>query len=209
VESTGTAIPSGHRLRVLLNSNALAGSAIGRSEDPCDNLFTEEISFFGGSYLAVCGRGEETCFLMRLLTTSIFKYPSSTLPREFEQGARAIISAALTISDESTRKAGLRRGIAPKASDSATVPASAEFERLKAAAYVSDADLTTLQAIDPDFNSGLEALLTSPADEILDSYTINSGKLLRYPLVREKSGIVIVVPGSVAVHVPDRLLLSS
>ena len=205
-DSASKLAPTSHRLRTVLNTGPLAQHPIRTAEDPCDNPFTEEITFYGGSYLTLAGRGEETAFILRELAASLFQHRDRIEHAAFLAGSRAVIAAALVLSDATTRRAGLRRGMAPGNSTATTVPDKERLELLKQAVSFSEADLEATFSAAGHKLAGLAPLVLPPGINTLDGYTIDEGKLLTHPVLADNNGTLIAIPGCLAAAAVNRVI---
>lgn len=204
-ESSSKYAPTPHRLRSLLNNSPFSGQPIGTAEDPCDNAFTEEVTFYGGSFLVIPGRGEETTFLLRTLSTALFQHQDRIHHAEFMTAARAVIAAALVLSDGMAKKAKLTRGLSPASTGKLFVPDAERLETLKNAVRFSEDELDHLFHSAGHNLAGL-APLVCPPGSALDSYRIDAGQLLTHPLVMDARETIIVVPGGLAAAAVNAVL---
>jgi hypothetical protein len=201
--------PSAHRLRSLLNAGPLAEHPIQTAEDPCDSPFTEEITFYGGSFLTLSGRGEETAFIVRKLAACLFQHRDKIKHNEFLAAAQAVIAAALVLSDAMTRRAGLKRGMAPVVSRVATVPDKAYLELLKHAVWFSEGDLEAAFAAAGQDLEGLARLLCPSNINTLDGYRIDEGQLLTRPVIRDGHGTTVPIPGCLVAAAVNSVIASA
>ena len=101
---------SSSKLRRVTTSAALTSLAY--AEDPADNLFAEEFTFYGGSYLVLPGIAEAAEFILANLCKGIFLAGKPNLPNDFRARASRLIRASLMVLDNGARAAGLHRGMA-------------------------------------------------------------------------------------------------
>ena len=79
-----------------LNVSIPPNGEIGQHEDPPENLFTENIIFYGGNYTVYPGIVEEGTFILNNLLVSIFKVDNS-LDHSFKEHLRQTITCLLSI----------------------------------------------------------------------------------------------------------------
>lgn len=184
-------------LRQLCNSQTIAQGPIGLAEDPCDNMFTEAFTFQGGSYIVFPGIVEELTFILRNLAKALFltrePFPSS----EFQQQARALFIAVLTISDSIARRAGMNRGVKPVSSPggNVVVPSSKELQRLTEAMAFQEEELEQLLRKRGLSLNVLEPLIVDAGAISVGDYNIGKSSLNSRPLVRIADNIVVAQPG--------------
>ncbi len=194
-ESNHKPAPSPHRLRVWLNNPPFNGNPIETAEDPCENAFTEEVTFYGGSYLVIPGRAEEVTFLLRQLAAALFQHSEPIPNAEFIAAAETVIGAALILSNAMLKKAGLRRGVIPVSSRTLFVPDAEQLEILKIAVHFSEDELACIFKTSDHNIAGLAPYVCPPGNP-LDSYSIDAGQLLVHPVVMDGKDIVVLIPGA-------------
>ncbi len=198
---------SAGRLRLICDSPEL--SSYSWAEDPCDEMFVEEMSFFGGSYRVMPGITEAATFILQHLSKAIFLGSRVFAPREFVREARLLLGTALIISEEVSRRAGLAIGTLPIAAyrEPIVVPDSATLQRLLAAVTFTEQDLRELLS-----------RARIPVD-VINTYVLNSGSirpeqfspdsapLLSRPLVRANDNLIAVCPSSLLAAARHALIL--
>jgi hypothetical protein len=197
---------SSGKLRAICAHEALQDLA--HYEDPAENQFAEEFTFFGGSYLVIPGIAQSAEYMLSNLCKAMFLDPSETLPGEFRARSFQVVSSALHAVDTVADKAGIRRG---------TPPASDRYQPI----YIPDA--TTLKKLkesvsfgSEEFNSLLNSKKLSPnalnplickAGEInLQDYSVEDGPLLWKPFVECDGRLILAIPGMVVSAIRQELL---
>jgi hypothetical protein len=137
-----------HRWREWLNDGVLVPPQLTMLEDPVDNPFTEAFTFHGGSYIVMPGIVEEAAFILRQLSKAVFLRRDDEIKAEFRASgfygaANRVMAFVFRLSDMIATKAGLTAGMGSESSLSGPVviPSNEQFDRLKQAVTLSDADL--------------------------------------------------------------------
>lgn len=149
----GLAVPGvtiGRRhMHRLLNSGRLAGERVAEQESSVEDMFTQELAFYGRSFLVFSGPDDEALFILRHLIRAIFLYPEPFPHPSFPDDARALLTAVLMVGDAVARRAGLRRGMEPAPfypGGDVVVPSRRRLDRLKRAATFDGATLAAVLA---------------------------------------------------------------
>lgn len=131
---SGQARVSKARLRQWLCDSEWAQS-IADIEDPCPNLFTEQVTMAAGSFVAFPGAEDGIVFMVRHLLAVIASPTDNDLLAAFFSRAQEIAVAALAMSDEVAKRAGLQRHLEPRSipRKDVQVPAQDVLVRLKTA----------------------------------------------------------------------------
>lgn len=185
---------SGNKLGRICNS--MIPEEITRLEDPFESPFTDEISFFGGSYMVFPGYGGDSVFVFRHLLKAIFLYHNEFGNSEFISKARELISAVLSISDEIAHSIGLKRGIKPIVKNNkVTISKNPSLDQLKQAVSFEQSGLAELLAKKDTSLSALERLTIPIGTISISKYKINNGELLIRPIVKTEEKYIIAIPG--------------
>jgi len=184
-----------NRLKSILNTDSDL-STLSIQEDPCDNLLTEEFTFFGGSYTVFPGIVENPMFILKNLSKAIFLYPRLNIDKEFKKRARYIFEATLTIGNIIAKKAGLKRYIEPSSLSKGQiyVPQKAELEKYKVAVTFERKELLgILQKRRIPFNS-IELLIENQGTLKVDNCDLENLALYSKPLVAARDRIFVLLP---------------
>ncbi len=101
---------SNRRLLKILNEEPLGGNSDFRLyEDPCNNLFTEALTFFNGSYLVFPGILEAPTYILKNLNDAVFFSSKFKGKNDFINEIVSVNIAILSISNEIARRVGLKR----------------------------------------------------------------------------------------------------
>ncbi|GFO81849.1 MAG: hypothetical protein A49_14760 [Methyloceanibacter sp.] len=108
-----TSTISANDLRQLLNNSIIGHSYMVANEDPVAGMFTEALSFTGGSYVVFPGIVTDAAFITRHLLRALVDphqaYPDGDFPRH----AHDLSLAVLALSNAIAERLGMQRGIAP------------------------------------------------------------------------------------------------
>ncbi len=207
----GPNISSG-KLREICQHSALESMA--HLEDPAENPFAVEFTFFGGSHLVLPGVTQDAEFILSNLCKAIFLSDREKFPHDFRCRAFQIVSAALRLSNAIAEKAGIRRGIAPSSDrfEPIFIPNAETLRRLKAAVtFTSDEVAGLLESVGLPIDS-LAPLTCEAGMTSVDQFSPDNGPLLWNPLVECSGQIISVIPAmliSAARHAVLRLAYSA
>lgn len=181
---------SRHRLDDLVNRPPVVDGWTRSQEDPFEEAWTESVGFFGGNYVVLNGLEAGSAHLMRALTRAIF-HTDTAWPEGFLATTSQVIGSALSLSDETCRRAGLQRGLPPMPAPSKPtyIPGSETLARLKHAVTFSSAELSALST-STDILAPLmfdDSLPDGELDEVARA-------LLRRPIANIEGRIVLLLP---------------
>jgi hypothetical protein len=190
------------RLRVLLNGGPLAAIAA-QQDDPFDDLLTEELAFYGGSYLVGAGLAERSVYVLRLLMHSLLL--TDALPDALRGELTRLCVAGLRLSDHVLRGAGLERHQEPlRRSDSGLeVPGQSRLRRLMELCSFTDKELGELAG----GAGALDPLVLEAGERRFGDAEVGGGLPDRWPLVRFGEQVVVARPFDVLVAVRHHTLL--
>lgn len=189
---------SSGRLRNILRAAPLAHGFIADAEDPFDYPFTESIAFDNGAYTVFPGNNPESAtFVMRHVAKAILSEEAYSDP-SFADKARSLIRAALTISNELARRAGLVHGMEPtsKFRGPIIVPGSSDLSRLKSAASFQEPELTSLLERQGLKLEALERLVLPFGSITVDSFRLADGPVISRPILHAEDKFVVANPES-------------
>jgi hypothetical protein len=176
--------------------NSMVPEEITRMEDPFETPFTDEISFFGGSYIVFPGYGGDSVFVFRHLLRAIFQIPDELINPEFISKARMLISAILSISDEIAHNIDLRRGIKPIINNNrVNVPKNPRLDQLKHTISFEQSSLVELLSKKDTNLSAIERLIVPLGSISISNYQIDNGELLIHPIVKAGDKYIFAIPG--------------
>jgi hypothetical protein len=160
-------------------------------EDPLNNPFTDEFTFFGGSYVVFPGNVENAFFILRRLARGLFLRGDVPDRATWGQAANFVL-AAVRVSDEIARRAGLTRGIEPGTGSRPLIPPPTLLTALAGAVTFSLAELEELLG-DLGGPAVLEELTQEPAlvgVQAAEDY--GGGAFFARPLLRIDESIVVL-----------------
>jgi len=194
-EQDGKRTISVPKLRRLLNEGLIA---ISHYEDPCENNFTESFTFLNGSFVVLPGITESATFILKHLAKAIFLLATPFPDPEFVRAARCIMSAALQLSDQVCRRAGLSRGLIPNTSTGGEilVPGPHRLNALRGAVTFTTGEMADLlEAVATD-ETALRQLVTQFGAHAIGEYSVSDGPLFRHPILQHAAGgYVVAIPG--------------
>lgn len=197
---------SASRLRQICEVPAL--EELSFAEDPAENMFAEEIPFFGGSYTVMPGIVGEGVFILENLSKAIFLNRDQRLPEDFRREAHDLFLGALTVSDFVLRSAGIRRGTVPVSNlgHGIEVPGTASLRRLRDAVMLSKKKIGELFRIHNLTPCLLAPLTCAPGSVDLKQFNVGFGDLLWRPFVDCGEHLVLTVPGMLVSAVRNLVL---
>jgi hypothetical protein len=177
--------PSGELANVAMN------------EDPFGNIFTEEFTFIGGSYIVFPGIAEESTFILRHLAQAIFLNAEAFSHSSFREMARAVLGGVLAISHEVAKRAGLSRGIEPISDSEGDLlfPDPTRLAKLRHAVCFTKQEFHRLLS---NYNIALfemENLIVQKGNFSIATYQPDDGQLLISPIVKDADNFIIAIPG--------------
>jgi hypothetical protein len=177
-------------------------------EDPAENQFAEEFTFFGGSYLVYPGIAQAGEFMLSNLCKAIFLDPRQSLPQRFRSRAFRLVSSALHVIDAVAKKAGIGRGTAPVSDryGPIVVPDAGTLRKLKNAVSFTTEEIESLLGPAGPSPRALDPLVSRMGAVNLEDYDVVNGPLLWRPLVDCDGTIVVVIPGMVVSATRQALL---
>jgi hypothetical protein len=111
------------KLRAICTREAL--QELAHYEDPAENQFAEEFTFFGGSHVVIPGIAQSAEYMLSHLCKAFFLDPHETLPGELRLRGFQVVSSALLAVNAVAVQAGIRRGIPPASSALSFFPVAA------------------------------------------------------------------------------------
>lgn len=182
-------------------------SALAYAEDPSDNVFAEEFPFFGGSYIVMTGIAEGGEFILSNLCKALFLKQDQRLPRQFLMRAFQLVFAGLHASHEVSRRAGIRRGMAPVSDRYRPIflPTPDRLSQLKDSVSISKERLRAILSSAKLPTSALDPIIMQGMVK-LDEYDLVNGPLLWQPFVDCGDRIVLVIPGMIVSAVRQALV---
>ncbi|MDA4112028.1 MAG: hypothetical protein OK439_05775 [Thaumarchaeota archaeon] len=194
------------KLRAICAHQALEN--LKHYEDPAENQFTEEFTFFGGSYLVIPGIAQSDEYILSNLCKALFLDPHQTLPREVSSRAFQVVSSALRVSNAVAAQANLHRGMSPTSNryEPIYVPDAAKLEKLKASVSFTRQELELFLTSSKLSPNAIDVLTCRAGTINLEDYTVDNGPILWKPVVECDGKIVLAIPGMLVSAVRQELL---
>lgn len=198
-----------HQLRQFANSDPLGGMGVAMQEDPCDNAVTEAFTYHGGMYIVFPGQTDEVTFHLRHLAAAISADPGAYPVPKFVARAAQLLKAALALSTEIARRAGLGRAVLPifrgREAD-VVVPESQRLARLKQAVFFNRAEIEQLLAERHLPLSTLDQLMIPLGTVSVADYQIDHGDLQIRPIVQADGRFIVAIPSMLLVAARHALI---
>lgn len=197
-DEAGQHLISRNRLRQLANTEPLGGEGIAAQEDPCDNALTEAFTYHGGTYIVFPGQVDEATFQLRHLAAAVFANPNAYPTEDFVIRADRLLLAALALSTEIARRAGLGRGVLPTFLGRETdvvVPESELLAQLKQAVSFHRDELDQLLTEQQLSLTDLHRLIRPIGSVSIANYQLDQGDLQPCPIVQAGQHYIVALPG--------------
>lgn len=177
-------------LERLLNEGPLAERAA-IHEDPLDSPLSEELGFFGGSYLVGGGLAEDGVFVFRHMARGFLLAPKG-LPDELVSELGKCGAAALQISHWALRAAGLTPYLAPdEEQERVPIPPADRLVELQKAMAFDPARLAGLSA---EAIGALEPLVLDVGSRAFSDRQVNDGIADAQPFLRSGDWLICSRP---------------
>lgn len=186
------------QLQQILSTYPIGEGPIAAAEDPYENLFTEALAFYGGSYTVIPGIIGDSTFILEHLATAILRYPTPFPHYVFEREARQLLWATLALSNTVCTRANLARNLQPTSmpDDVVFIPSPLVLAASKKAVIFNPSELVSLlREFDLPITS-LNQLLTHQASFDVRDYSPEGHPLLRKPLVQAGNVFIVAIPGA-------------
>lgn len=185
---------SAKRWRELFNKPPMSPSQFSSNEDRYDDVFVDEVSFFGGSYGILPGLMDDAASVVQRLVEAIFlpRTPMSSLA--FMERVARMTLIGLRLSSEIVWRAGLKRGQGGAHTDDVLIFPSGQFQSLKAAVTFSREDMEAFFEETDTRESDLAPFVRAQAAQQEYLEDIDSSPVLRSPRLRIGDGYVVVLP---------------
>jgi hypothetical protein len=188
-------VMSKSRIKSIYNSNLYGLEKVSVYEDPFEQMFTESITFYGGTYIVFPGITETGTMIVKQLLKAIFLSGRNPEFREFYKKAFDVAILFLSISNAMAEKAGLSyREESKVISADITLPQFRIEERLsKAVSFDKEelAEILNKNGVDIDV---LEDFIVNFGDANIHDYTSDNHILHHKPFLRYGDKIVVTMP---------------
>lgn len=189
-------IISRKQLDQLFNAGPLSDVQFVKDEDPHEFAFTDSIAFVGGPYTVFPGVEDDSVYILQNLLNAIFRHRRQLPDRDYLSHCFHLTAAVLSLGNQISLRAGLKRGLDPKNSfrEPVVVPKLRELDSLKNAVVFGKQHLEAVllsHAIDP---SVLDCLVTRLGELDLDSYHLHESPLLERPIIKTDEWYIVALP---------------
>lgn len=190
----GKALPLDN-LKKILNSAEL--NAMAYLEDPFENLFTEEIHFYGGGYLVFPGIVENSVFITEHLCEALFLLGAFSDAKSFLQKISGMTQAILILSNAIAKKAGFTRYIKPDRSPRKhiTLPSGQSFDLLQKAVTFNVDELSDILGRRHLHLEDLAPFITKAGSFKSEEYDGENMPLFKKPILNISSSFIVTLPG--------------
>lgn len=160
-------------------------------EDPCENFFTEPITFFGGNYLVFPGVLSEAVHILTEINTAIFFSPEFANTDAFRQEAYNHNQIVLSITNDIANKLDYSRyHEVPNFSENLSIPNN--FSEVQSVTTYTKEELEEL--IQPIPISFLASYLTTLGSVDPNSFTVESSQVFLKPILQVNDEYIIAQP---------------
>ena len=186
------------RLQVLLEKHLSETSTLGMADDPPPEMFTDEVTFVGGPYVAIPGTFAGAQDIVKwLLRAALLKQPWVG-PNSFRADVVSSALLCLAVSNQIALRAGLQRGTQPSEDNSRNivVPPMKLIKRGSEAVTFSRRELVTLVGDESSFDNVIPHLSVNIGEVDWASYSIEHGEIHDRPFVQAEDRYVVPDPSS-------------
>lgn len=202
-----TALPlNPSRLRSLVRQAPVDTSDVRSQEDLYDDLYVEEVPFYGGASLVLQGLTNRSAHTLRVLLAGIFGPPGQALPEKYRRMASLLTHDVLALSDAVCRAAGLGRHVPPprRRGGQIFVPGRERLDQLRAAVtFTPDRLAATIGAN----GAGLAHLTVAAGDHALGFHEGTDDGLVLTPLLSAGDDLIVANPGELAAALRHSLIV--
>lgn len=190
------------------NTFPLGEGSLVHAEDPFDNPFTEELSFYGGSYICFPGTTEGSTSILRHLSKAIFLCKTPIPSSAFINNVGAFLLSVLALSNEIARRAGLSRGTFPVSAPGGrvVVPEAVRLSQLKQAVCYRKTELSRILSEAGGSLASLDILKLSLGDISIKDYDLGNPQLAVTPLVEVDDKIIAAIPSLLTVSARNHIV---
>ena len=195
------------RLEGLLQKHLSQSSEPGVADDPFPEMFTEEITFINGPYIALPGTLAGSYDILNwLLKAAVLKTPSLGF-EHFRDDVTGSAILCLSVSNAIARKAGLRRGMSPKLGKTSDILVSnaKSLKELANAVTFSQSELVLLGTGERNFGETIDPLSIDVGEVDWDKYSFEHGDLHHKPFVRIDDKYVVSNPSGLMAALIHRI----
>ncbi|RFB12716.1 hypothetical protein DZB84_18370 [Bacillus sp. HNG] len=183
------------RIKSIYNGSLYGLDGVSVYEDPFEQMFTESIAFFGGSYTVFPGITEQGTFILKHLLKSIFLSEYKPEYEDFYKEAYNVATLFLVISNTMAEKASLNYGV-----ESKVVQKEIQLPHPKIEVELKKAVTLNIEEIESLLNEKeadiqcIEEFLIHFGDVDFNEYSKDNHLLHQKPFLRHENKIVVSMP---------------
>lgn len=184
-------------LRNLLNQHLGSRCPLSSQEGPCENMYTEEFTFYRGSYIVFPGITESPTFILRNLCKGLFLSPEPFLKGTPRDSMSLLIIGVLVLSDEIARRSGLARGLEPGQhtwNENLLVPDSKTWSLLQDAVTFDEQEFRRVLSSHGVSLDALNPLITEAGTLPQGQFDSQTSQLMITPVVRVADRLIVAAP---------------
>ncbi|WHY77807.1 hypothetical protein QNH20_01095 [Neobacillus sp. WH10] len=188
-------VMSKSRIKSIYNSNLYDLEKVAVYEDPFEQMFTESITFYGGTYIVFPGITETGTLIIRQLLKAIFLSERKSEFGEFYKEAYDVAILFLSISNAMAEKAGLNYREESKVKNAdITIPPFDIEERLFDAVSFDKEELAEILSKNGVDIGVLDDFIVNFGDANIHDYTSDNHFLHHKPFLRYGDEIIVTMP---------------
>lgn len=186
------------KIKDILNRNLTPFGPIGILEDPLENLWTENVVFYGGNYVVHTGNTLAGAYLLQILLNTLLHY-ADDFPEEYINIITGTTLSLLTLSNEMARRLGHSRYMdsPDRWHQDIDVPQGTTIEDLSSSIRFSVEELKKLSDENHWAPVFLSPFVTRIGDDRLREGDIDKNPLLIRPLVHIKDKLIVTIPTTI------------
>ena len=199
IKNGGTRRVDPDQLQNTLNKYLPTNGSIGMAEDPPENLFTENVVFYGGNYIVYPGITEGGSFILHTLFDSIV-HQGEDFPKKFTAIVSATSLSLLALSNKVARRMSHSRYMDSPDTwrENVEVPVRSQTSKLCSAVKFTKQEIDTLLQPMGLNSTFLTPFITQAGDRRLMEERLTRNPLFMRPLVKVDNKIILALPGSIA-----------
>ncbi|MFC2050726.1 hypothetical protein ACFLTN_06075 [Chloroflexota bacterium] len=185
-------------LKNLVNQHLGPRCSLSLQEDPCENMFTEEFTFYGGSYIVFPGITENPTFILRNLCKGLFLSPHPFLEGTPRDLICLLIIGILALSNEIAIRSGLTRGLEPSQltwNENLIIPDSKTWSLLQEAVTFDEQEIFNLLSFYRVSSDILDPFIIKAGSIPQKQFDCQASQLMITPIVKVANRLIVAEPG--------------
>lgn len=182
-----------------LNENIPSDGSIGSLEDPSENLFTENIVFFGGNHIIYPGIISKGAYILNTLIKAIFKNKQN-FPEDFIKQTYEVTKSLLTLSSTISHRLGQKRNmVSPdRWHDKILLPPKKDINKYLNAAVFSENDIHKhFASLGLSIDTLNPFILSNENIKVSENYLENNPLFIK-PIIKLHDKFIICLPCSIS-----------